>query len=70
MAIGARPKIYQRRVVRNNRTGLLEEIDIHELPPEDEGDEGEWYFFSEGKQYLADHPGVLAKPQHFAPVEG
>ena len=57
-------------MVRNNRTGLLEEIDIHELPPEDEGAEGDWYVFKEGEQYLADHPGVLAKPKNFAQVEG
>lgn len=65
---GARPIVYQRRIVRNRHTGRLEEIDIHELDPVDPGDDGVGYAFKAGEQMPADHPAVLASPGGFRPV--
>jgi hypothetical protein len=40
VTVGARPIEWQKRIVRDRHTGKLAEIDIHELPPVDEGDLG------------------------------
>jgi hypothetical protein len=69
ISVGARPIEYERRIVRNNRSGRLEEIDIHELPPVDPGDEGTFYVFTKGEQVLADHPAVAANPGAFVAVD-
>jgi hypothetical protein len=69
ITVGARPIEYQRRIVRDRRTGELKEIDVHELPPLDEGDEGMPYAFARGEKVPADHPAVLDCPSGFRPVE-
>lgn len=69
ITVGARPIEYARRIVRDNRTGELKEIDVHELPLVDEGDEGMPYAFSRGEKVAADHPAVVACPSGFRPVE-
>jgi hypothetical protein len=68
VVVGARPSEYQRRIVRDNRTGKLAEIDIHELPPVDPGSEGVPYAFKAGEQVSADHPAVLASPGGFKEI--
>jgi hypothetical protein len=66
--VGARPVIYQRRVVRDRKTNQLVEIDIHELPPIDEGDDGVPYAFRQGEKVRSDHPAVGACPSAFVPA--
>lgn len=68
VVVGARPIKYQRRIVRDRHTGKLVEIDIHELPLEDEGDPGETFVFKPREQVAADHPAVLDAPSLFMPV--
>jgi hypothetical protein len=69
VVVGARPIEYQRRIVRDRRSGKLVEMDIHELPPVDEGDEGMPYAFSRGEKVWADHPAVAACPGAFVPID-
>jgi hypothetical protein len=69
VVVGARPLIYQRRIVRDRHTGRLAEIDMHELPPVDEGSEGIGYAFKAGEEVMADHPAVLDAPGCFAPID-
>jgi hypothetical protein len=69
VTVGARPVIYEKRIVRDRHTGKLAEIDIHELPPVDPGDEGISYVFKKGEQVHADHPAVLDAPGCFVPIE-
>ncbi len=69
IVVGASPIVYEKRIVRNNRTGKLDEIDIHELPPVDPGNEGIGYAFKPGEEVMADHPAVLDAPGCFVPVD-
>jgi hypothetical protein len=69
ITIGARPIRYQKRIVRDRHTGKLAEIDIHELPPEDEGDLGVSYAFAKHEQVRVDHPAVKDAPGCFAPID-
>jgi hypothetical protein len=66
--LGGRPIQYQRRIVRDRRTGQYAEIDVHELPPIDPGDEGVPYAFRQGEKVRSDHPAVAACPGLFAPA--
>jgi hypothetical protein len=68
IVVGARPIEYQKRIVRNRHTGKLVEIDMHELPPVDEGAEGIGYAFKRGEKVWADHPAVEAAPGCFIPI--
>jgi hypothetical protein len=69
VTVGARPVEWQKRIVRNRHTGKLVEIDIHELPPVDEGDLGRFYVFAKGEEVAADHEAVLDCPSGFEPVD-
>jgi hypothetical protein len=69
ITVGARPIEYEKRIVRDNRTGKLVEIDMHELPPVDPGDEGIGYAFKKDEQAWSDHPAVLDAPGCFVPVD-
>jgi hypothetical protein len=69
VTVGARPIEWQKRIVRDRHTGKLAEIDIHELPPVDEGDLGRFYVFKRGEQVPADHEAVLDAPGCFRPVD-
>lgn len=68
IVVGARPVEWQRRIVRDRHTGKLAEIDMHELPPVDEGSEGISYAFRAGERVWSDHPAVLDAPGCFIPV--
>lgn len=65
VTVGARPIEYQRRIVRDMRTGKLAEIDVHELPLVDEGDLGRSYVFTKGELIPADHEAVADAPGCF-----
>jgi hypothetical protein len=69
ITVGARPVVWEKRIVRSERTGKLQEIDIHELPPVDEGSEGIGYVFKAGEEVMDDHPAVLDAPGCFVPVD-
>ena len=69
IVVGARPIEWQRRIVRSNRTGKLAEIDMHELPPVDEGSEGIPYVFRADEETWDDHPAVVGSPSSFVPVD-
>jgi hypothetical protein len=69
VTVGARPIQYERRIVRDRHTGKLVEIDVHELPPVDPGDEGIGYAFKQGEEVWSDHPAVLDAPGCFVPVD-
>jgi hypothetical protein len=69
IVVGARPIEYQKKIVRNRHTGKLVEIDLHEAPPVDEGDEGTSYVFKRGEKVWPDHPAVEACPGAFRPAE-
>jgi hypothetical protein len=57
VVVGARPPVYQKALVRDNRTGKLAEIDMNpELPPLDEGEPGRTYVFKPNEEVEADHP--------------
>jgi hypothetical protein len=66
---GARPIVYEKRIVRDRRTNKLVEIDVHELPPVDEGSEGIGYAFKKDEEVWSDHPAVLDAPGCFLPVD-
>ncbi len=67
ITVGPRPIEYQRKIVRDRHTGKLAEIDIHELPPVDEGDLGRSYVRMRG----ACRPrGVLDAPGYFREADG
>ena len=69
VTVGARPPIWQKRIVRDRHSGKLVEIDMNpELPPIDEGDLGRCYAFSR-EEVAADHEAVLDAPGAFEPVE-
>jgi hypothetical protein len=68
ITVGAKPIIYEKRIVRDRHTGKLAEIDLHELPPVDPGSEGIGYAFAAGEEVWADHPAVLDAPGCFVPV--
>jgi hypothetical protein len=69
--VGGRPPVYQKQIVRDRHTGLLEEIELSaiEAPPIDEGDPGVAYAFKANEKVPADHPAVQACPGAFRPVE-
>jgi hypothetical protein len=69
ITVGARPIVWEKRIVRSNRTGKLAEIDMHELPPVDEGSEGIPYVFKADEEVWDDHPAVLDAPGCFVPVD-
>jgi hypothetical protein len=69
ITVGASPIIYDKRIVRDRHTGKLAEIDMHELPPLDPGDEGIPYAFKAGEEVAADHPAVLDAPGCFVPID-
>jgi hypothetical protein len=69
VVVGARPIEYQKRIVRDRHTGKLVEIDMHELPPVDPGDEGIGYGFKADEEVWSDHPAVLDAPGCFLPVD-
>jgi hypothetical protein len=69
IVVGARPIEYQKKIVLNRHTGKLVEIDLHEAPPVDEGDEGTSYVFKRGEKVWPDHPAVEACPGAFRPAE-
>jgi hypothetical protein len=70
ITVGARPVEWQKRIVRDRRTGKLAEIDMNpELPPLDPGSEGVSYAFSRHEQVDADHPAVLDAPGCFVAVD-
>jgi hypothetical protein len=69
VVVGARPIQYQRKIVRDNHTGKLAEIDMHELPPLDEGSDGIPYAFKKDEEVWSDHPAVLDAPGCFLPVD-
>lgn len=67
--VGARPIQYQRSVVPNRRTGDMVEVELHEFPPADEGDEGIPYAFKQGQRVNKNHEAVKACPGAFVPVD-
>ena len=70
VTVGARPPVWQKRIVRDRHTGKLVEIDMNpELPPIDEGDLGRFYTFTRGEEVSADHEAVLDAPGAFEPVD-
>jgi hypothetical protein len=69
ITVGARPIEYEKRIVRDNHTGKLAEIDMHELPPIDPGDEGIPYVFRKDEEVWSDHPAVVDAPFCFVPVD-
>jgi len=70
ITVGARAPVYEKAIVRNNRTGKLAEVELNpERPPIDEGDLGRAYTFSRGEEVSATHEAVLDAPGCFEPVE-
>jgi hypothetical protein len=69
VTVGARPIVWEKRIVRDRHTGKLVEIDMHELPPVDPGDEGIGYVFKADEEAWSDHPAVLDAPGCFIPVD-
>jgi hypothetical protein len=69
ITVGARPVEWQRRIVRDRHSGRLADIEIHELPPVDEGDLGRSYVFTRGERIHADHEAVLDGPGCFRPAD-
>jgi hypothetical protein len=71
VVVGARPPVYQTRIVRDRHTGLLAEVALSpsEAEPLDWGDEGIPYAFARGEEVEADHPAALDCPSAFVPVE-
>jgi hypothetical protein len=65
VVVGARAPEFEKKVVRDRRTGKLAEVTLHEAPPLDEGDEGTSYVFRKGEFVEADHPAVLDCPGMF-----
>ena len=65
VTVGARPIEYQKRIVRDRHTGKLAEVDLHELPPVDEGDLGRSYVFKRDERVRADHEAVADAPGCF-----
>jgi hypothetical protein len=70
VTVGARPPVWEKRIVRDRHSGKLVEIDMNpELPPIDEGDLGRSYVFTKGEEVAADHDAVLDAPGAFEPVD-
>jgi hypothetical protein len=69
VTVGARPITWEKRIVRDRHTNKLVEIDMHELPPVDEGAEGIAYAFKRDEEVWSDHPAVLDAPGCFLPVD-
>jgi hypothetical protein len=66
IVVGARPPVYEKRIVRNNRTGKLAEIEMNpELPPVDSGDLGRTYVFKQGEVVWSDYEAVIDCPSAF-----
>lgn len=67
---GARPPVYEKRLVRDRHTNQLVDVDMNpELPPIDEGSDGTLYVIAKGEVLPASHPAVVAKPWYFTPVK-
>jgi hypothetical protein len=69
ITVGASPIVWEKRIVRDRRSGKLNEIDLHELPPVDPRSEGIPYAFAAGEEVMADHPAVLDAPGCFVPID-
>jgi hypothetical protein len=71
VTVGSRQPVYQTAVVRDRKTGRLEEVPLApcEAPVIDEGSEGVAYVFKKHEKALADHPAVLESPGSFIPFE-
>ena len=69
VVVGAAPGEYYKRIVRDNRTGRLAEIDWHERGWKVEPVDGTTYAFAKGEEVEADHPAVLDRPGGFVAVE-
>jgi hypothetical protein len=69
ITVGASPVVWEKRIVRNRHSGKLVEVDLHELPPLDPGDEGIPYAFRAGEEVAADHSAVLDAHGCFVPVD-
>jgi len=70
IVVGARPPVYEKRIVRDRHTGKLAEVDLNpERPPIDPGDPGMPYVFAKNEEVEADHPAVLACPHGFVTVD-
>ena len=73
IVVGARPVKYQRREVRDKRTGNMVEIDMTDpgWEPEDQGDDGIPYVFRVGQRIHTGHPAYeSAKEKNsFIPLE-
>jgi hypothetical protein len=69
VTVGARPPIWPTAIVRNNRTGKLDEVVLHEAEPIDPGSEGIGYVFTRGEEVEASHPAVVDAPGAFVPID-
>jgi len=73
IVVGARPIKYQRRAVRDRRTGDLVEIDMTDpgWEPEDAGDDGVPYVFRVGQRIQPGHPAYESARENvvFIPFE-
>jgi hypothetical protein len=68
ITVGARAPVYEKAIVRHNKTGQLHEVELNpERPPLDPGDEGRWYVFKKGERVMSDHEAVIAAPGAFVP---
>jgi len=66
VVVGAKPPVYEKRIVRDRHTGKLAEIEMNpELPPIDEGSPGTSYVFKQGEVVWSDHEAVIDAPQCF-----
>jgi hypothetical protein len=67
--LGARNPEWRKVVVRNNRTGQLDEVSLQgEEDPIDEGDPGRTFIVAKGELFPADAEVVQHKPQNFRPA--
>lgn len=73
IVVGARPVTYERRKVRDRRTGDLVEIDMTDpgWEPADPGDEGVPYVFRVGQRIHPGHPAYDSAKEKavFIPLE-
>ena len=60
-----RPPVYETKLVRNRRSGLLQEVTLTEFPPIAPGTDGITYVFARGELVARDHPVVLDGPHRF-----
>ncbi len=65
---GARPPMFENRIVRDRHSGKLMEIDMNPELPHRRG-RGRSYVFTKGEEVAAHHEAVLDAPGHLEPVE-